>query len=150
MNRTWLACLSAAALALTIAGCGGNAGSVSGAVTYDGQPVGDGEVTFMPADGVGPIAGGKIKAGKYTVEGLTPGPKIVQVVAVKAVPFARNTEDMARRAAENKTKGDGSGLIDPADTIPADAEGNNAKHDVTAGKQTINLDLKKPANTKGR
>jgi hypothetical protein len=132
------------------AGCDGNVATVSGAVTYEGQTVEKGAITFVPADGVGPVAGGTIAAGQYTVTGLRPGPKVVQVIAVKAVPFARNTEDMARRAAENKTKGDGSGLIDPADTIPADAEGNNATHLVIVGKQTLNLDLKKPAKLKSR
>ena len=94
-------------------------------------------------------AGGKITAGRYAVDGLTPGPKVVQVVAVKAVPFARSTEEMAQRAAENKSQGDSSGLIDPADTIPADAAGNNATHDVRPGKQTLNLDLTKPARLTG-
>jgi hypothetical protein len=139
-----------AILALAVAGCSGDAASVSGTVTYDGQPVGRGYVTFRPADGKGPEVAGKIEAGVYTVEGLTPGQKVVQVMAVKAVPFARATEDMAKRAAENKSKGDGSGLIDPADAIPADAEGNNATHDIGPGKQTLNLNLKKSAKATSR
>ena len=150
MRRKCMARVWPAVLALAAAGCGGNAASVSGTVTYDGQPVGDGMVTFLPADGKGAVAGGKITDGRYTVENLTPGPKVVQVVAVKAVPFARSSEEMAKRAAENKSRGDGSGLIDPADTIPADAEGNNATHEVKPGKQTLDLDLKKPAKARGR
>src|SRR5205807_395611 len=139
-----------AALALAVAGCNApTTASVTGTVTYAGQPVGDGAITFLPADGKGPAAGGKITAGRYAVDGLTPGPKVVQVVAVKAVPFARSTEEMAQRAAENKSQGDSSGLIDPADTIPADAAGNNATHDVRPGKQTLNLDLTKPARLTG-
>ena len=136
-------------LALTVAGCSSNMSSVSGTVTYEGEPVGTGQVTFTPADGVGPIAGGRIAAGRYTVDGLTPGAKVVRVEAVKQVPFARSTEEMARRAAENKSKGDGSGLIDPADTIPPDADGNNATHEIKPGKQTLDLSLKKPAKAKG-
>ena len=35
-------------------GCGGESGiSVNGTVTYDGQPLQSGSVTFEPADGVG-------------------------------------------------------------------------------------------------
>jgi hypothetical protein len=136
-------------IALAAAGCSGNAASVGGSVTYDGQPVGRGDITFWPADGVGAEKAAKIVDGHYSLEGLTPGPKRVQVIAVKAVPFARSTEEMARRAAENKAKGDGSGLIDPADVIPPDAEGNNATHEVKPGKQTLNLDLKKPAKAHG-
>jgi hypothetical protein len=150
MRRKCMAWVWPAVLALAAAGCADSTASVSGTVTYDGQPVGNGMVTFLPADGKGPSAGGKIADGRYTVDGLTPGPKVVQVVAVKAVPFARSTEEMAQRAAANKAKGDGSGLIDPADTIPADAEGNNATHEVKPGKQTLDLDLKKPVKSRGR
>jgi hypothetical protein len=150
ITKTGLAGVGLAVFALAAAGCGGNVATVSGTVTYEGQPVGKGAITFLPADGIGPVAGGPIADGHFTVDGMTPGPKVVQVVAVKLVPFARNTEEMARRAAENKSKGDGSGLIDPADTIPADAEGNNATREVIAGKQTLNLDLKKPAKSTGR
>jgi hypothetical protein len=57
---------------------------------------------------------------------------------------------MARRAAENKAKGDGSGLIDPADTVPEDAGGNNARHEIRPGAQTLDLDLTKPAKAKAR
>ena len=149
MKRTLNASFGAAVLLLLVGGCNGNTASVSGTVSYDGQAVGSGEINFLPADGVGPSGGGPITAGHFSVTGLTPGPKIVQVIAVKAVPFARSTEEMARRAAENKAKGDGSGLIDPADTIPKDAEGNNARHVITPGTQTLDLKLKKPAGRKG-
>jgi hypothetical protein len=130
------------------AGCSEPAAIVSGAVTYDGQPVGRGSITFTPADGIGPVVGGPITGGRYSVTGLQPGRKVVQVVAVKAVPFARSSEEMARRAAENEAKGDGSGLIDPADEIPADAEGNNATHEIKLGAQTLDLNLKPPSRKK--
>jgi hypothetical protein len=59
-----------AALALlALAGCGEGArmGDVSGAVTFDGKPVEDGAITFVPADGKSPTAGGAIKDGRYAV-----------------------------------------------------------------------------------
>jgi hypothetical protein len=138
ITPVWLTAI----VVLAAAGCGEPAASISGAVTYDGQPVGRGWVTFAPTDGVGPVVGGPITGGRYSVAGLPPGRKVVQVVAVKAVPFARSSEEMARRAAENKAKGDGSGLIDPADEIPADADGNNATHEIKPGAQTLDLHLK--------
>ena len=49
---------AAAALLLLTAGCGGPETTVNGEVTYDGQPVRRGYVTFTPADGQGPTAGG--------------------------------------------------------------------------------------------
>ena len=147
MMRTSNGTASLTVAAVILAGCNGNSSSVSGTVTYEDKAV-NGYITFHPADGKGPDAGGEIIAGHYAVDGLLPGPKMVQIVAVKAVPFARSTEEMARRAAENKAKGDGSGLIDPADTIPPDAEGNNATHEIKLGKQTLNLVLKKPLKSK--
>ena len=137
-------------VAFLVAGCGGGMATVSGKVTYDGSPVEDGTITFLPADGKGPSAGGKISGGSYVVDNLTPGPKVVQIVAVKKVPFARSSEEMAKRAAADRARGDATGLIDPADVIPADAEGNNAKVELEAGKQTHDFDLKKPAKRKGR
>src|SRR5262249_59581472 len=120
MSRPLLAHLGPLALVLLlIAGCGGNSAHVTGEVTYDGQPVGDGWISLLPADGKGPSAGGPIEKGRYSVENLVPGPKVVKIEAVKAVPFARGSEEMAQRATANKAKGDGTGLIDPADAIPA-------------------------------
>jgi hypothetical protein len=132
-----------------MAGCGQSSAWVEGEVTYDGQPVGNGGITFLPADGKGPSAGGKIQNGRYTVADLPPGPKIVQVEAVKAVSFARTSDEMARMAAANKARGDGSGIIDRADIIPPNAEGNNARVEIKPGKQTLNIHIKKPGGSKG-
>ena len=55
-----------------ICGCGGTSGperaSLSGQVTFDGTPVENGSIAFIP-DGktVGPTAGGVIEKGRYTV-----------------------------------------------------------------------------------
>ncbi|HEV7279268.1 MAG TPA: hypothetical protein VGN57_03565 [Pirellulaceae bacterium] len=55
------------------------------------------------------------------------------MIAVKKVPFARSSEEMAHRAADAEKRGDRTGLIDPADIVPPDAVGNNATHDIKAG-----------------
>jgi hypothetical protein len=141
----------AIALAVSLAGgCGSGSNTVTGEVTYEGQPVGGGFVTFLPADGKGPSVGGALENGRYTVENITPGPKVMKVEAVKAVKFARSSQEMADMAAARKAKGDDSGMIERADVIPPDAEGNNAPVEIKAGAQTINIHLKKPAGTKGR
>lgn len=50
-----------------LAGCGNadNMADVAGAVTFDGQPVNEGNITFVPVDGKSPTAGGVIKEGRY-------------------------------------------------------------------------------------
>src|SRR4051794_28762882 len=91
---------AAAALAAGLCGCGGGGlATVSGAVTYEGETVGEGYVTFTPADGRGPDAGGPIAAGRYSVAGLTPGRKVVKVVAVKKVNFASTSAEMQAKGA---------------------------------------------------
>jgi hypothetical protein len=131
-----------AVLAFVAAGCGGGAASVSGNVSFNDEPVGHGFITFLPADGKGPSAAGPIEGGHFALDNLTPGPKVVKIEAVKKVPFARTSEEMAKRAAVNKFVGDGSGLIDPADVIPRNAEGNNAKVDIKPGNQIHDFHLK--------
>jgi hypothetical protein len=143
LRRFATAVVLAAAFGLP-SGCGSSAATVFGEVTYDGQPVGDGYVTFTPADGKGKDAGGPITGGRYEVTGLPPGPKVVKVIAVKKVNFASSSEEMMRRAAEARKTGNHDGLVDPADTIPANAEGNNAQVDLKAGANQHDLHLKAP------
>lgn len=127
-------------------GCGsGGMATVSGTVTYEGEPVREGFVTFTPADGKGPDAGGPIAAGRYSVSGMTPGRKLVKVVAVKKVNFASTSAEMQAKGSAARKAGNYDGLVDPADTIPANADGNNVTLDVVAGSQTQNFQLKKPA-----
>lgn len=151
MFRTFLARLVPFALVLGLTpGCGNSLASISGEVTYNGEPVGNGYITFLPADGKGANTAGPIADGHFAVDNVPPGPKIVKIEGVKKVPFARSSADMAKRAAVNKFIGNGSGLIDPADVIPPSAEGNNQKVDIQPGQQTRDFHLKKPAAKKNR
>lgn len=136
-------CWSVAILLLpALVGCGQKT-VVTGKVTYEGNPIAKGSISFLPADGKGPAAGGEIEEGRYQVEKITPGKKLVQIVGVKPVKFARSSEEMAKMAAEAGKKGDPSGIIDRADAVPADAVGNNAPVEIQSGPQTLDFDLKK-------
>ena len=142
--RFGAAAIFAGAAALVV-GCGdSNLGTVHGTVTYEGAPIEKGSIDFLPADGKGASVGAEIVAGAYSAEGVPPGPKIVQVIAVKDVPFARSSEEMAQRAAEQAKSGNATGLIDPADVIPPDAVGNNQQHEIASGDQTLDIALTKP------
>ncbi len=132
-------------VAILLPGCSNpGTATLSGKVTFEGEPIGDGMVTLVPTDGKGPVVGGRIKNGEFRIENLTPGPKTLKVEAVKAVPFARSSEEMAQRVADNARTGDSTGLIDPADALPADAVGNNAQVEIRVGQNAITLALKKP------
>ncbi len=130
-------------LACITAGCGSFT-AVNGTVTYEGQPLEKGSIAFLPVDGLGPSAGGLIVNGRYRVEHLTPGKKIIQIVGVKAVRFARSSEDMARLAKEAAARADTTGIIERADVVPADAQGNNVTIVLKPGRQTMDFHLQRP------
>jgi hypothetical protein len=129
-----------------VSGCGA-ATTVSGTVTYEGEPIEEGWVTFFPVGGAGSEAGAKITEGRYHVEEITPGEKTVQILGVKEVPVVASSAEMERQSRENPNLvGDGRDLVYPADTVPPNAEGNNQRVTVKDGAQTLNFELRKPAD----
>jgi len=114
--------------------------SINGNVTYEGAPIARGQITFAPADGHGKVCGQAIAAGKYGIENVPPGSKIVQIIGVKQVHFAKTHKEMADAA--NRDTDDEP---ERADEVPANAQGNNQTIEITAGVQELNFDLKKPS-----
>lgn len=80
--------VTAAALAGQV-GCGGGLASVSGSVTFGGQPVEDGEVRLVPTGtgaGAGQVTGATIVQGRYDIpgdKGALPGTYRVEIRAQK-------------------------------------------------------------------
>jgi hypothetical protein len=66
-----------------LAGCSsGRRVGVEGEVTYAGEPLGVGTITFLPEGDKGVKCGGRIENGRYKVEpqfGPTPGPHRVEI-----------------------------------------------------------------------
>lgn len=143
--RAMAIALGCAALVCIPAGCGPATANISGEVTYDGSPVGDGYITFTPTDGKGKDASSPIKAGRYSVTGVSPGNKTVKIVAVKQVSFASTSEEMKQKAAAAQKSGNNDGLVAPADTIPENAIGNNVAVDIQPGDNPKDFKLKSPA-----
>ena len=81
--------LLASITAFSLTGCGSppglNLNSVSGNVTFDGEPVAEGRIQFRAVDGDQRAFGGEISNGKYTVETL-PGKMTVEITASRIVP----------------------------------------------------------------
>ncbi len=82
LGGEWLFAVAAASIA--VSGCGSSVTTVSGKVMFDGQPLANGTINFVPADGATATAGGKIENGTYSVQ-MPPGKKKVQVSATKVV-----------------------------------------------------------------
>jgi hypothetical protein len=152
MSSRWLTVfLVAFGFGAATIGCGGNSprppmGKVSGKVTYDGQPVDKGRVTFIPASGDGDSGGtsamGVIESdGSYSLttfntgDGAMVGQHIVTVV----VP----TEDIREL---NKPRPDGSiPYILPKELVPkkyTDPALTPLRNTVAAGNNEINIELK--------
>lgn len=73
--------LFAASVLLCGAGCGDGRATVTGTVTFNGEPVSRGSIVLVPVDGKGRSAGGDIEHGRYTVRSVDPGEKTVQLSA---------------------------------------------------------------------
>jgi hypothetical protein len=91
---------------LAAAGCGGSAPGrheVTGAVTYRGEPVGEGVIEFEPLDGQGSRDGATILNGVYRIprqKGLFPGRyRVSLVIGDGAVTSGSAGADNPRRTA---------------------------------------------------
>jgi hypothetical protein len=139
----------AASLLFALHGCGGSSNGISGSVVFDGRSVANGSITFIPEDGKGPTAGGPISEGRYRIDNITPGRKMVQIVSAKKGNVFHSREEILQAAKTRSQQGAVSGIIDRADEIPANAEGNNSIVDVQPGQTEWNFDLKRPAVPRG-
>ena len=79
-------------IAVTLAGCGSNApdmATVSGAVTFEGQPVEEGEIRLVPQDKSHATQAGKIRNGAYSVPARI-GDNRVEILASRVDPTRKS------------------------------------------------------------
>src|SRR5262245_46998276 len=118
---------AALAAALLIVGCSDpTTGQVSGKVTWGGKPLEKGNITFVPADGKSPTAGGEVNGGNYSVR-VSVGKMKVSISAPKVVGQKKvyNTPD--------------------SPTMPITAEALPARYST---ESKLELDVKPGSNTK--
>lgn len=84
-------------------GCGGGEAvhevEVTGKITIDGEPIDQGSISFVAADGVARTGGGVIKDGKYIAR-VAPGEKKVMVLGNKVV----GTEPLYKGVPDSPTR----------------------------------------------
>jgi hypothetical protein len=135
--------LLVAASALALAGCGASDSDrsrVQGAVSYNGEPVDDGGIAFIPEGGA-PMGGaaqiratGDIRDGRYDLDGArgpSPGSYRVEIFWFKKT--GRQVASPSGKAFKDETK----------QVIPAKYnEKTELKVDVQPGRNTFDFDLK--------
>ncbi|MBN9519031.1 hypothetical protein J0H58_11025 [bacterium] len=113
------------------AGCGGGKGvTVSGTVTYNGQPVEKGYVNLFPEDGKSPATGGEVSGGRFTVSNVTAGKNKV-VVSSQPSGAAPDSMGDTKKPSTVATTG----------LVQANDEGNSQVHDIQSGTE-LKLELR--------
>lgn len=115
------------------AGCGDSGKSpTNGTVTFDGQPVGNGSITFIGTDGNNAREGAVIKDGAFAAE-LSPGKYKLELYGQKVI-------------GKRKQKGMGGEMEELDITEELFPEQFNTKsalaEEIKSGQNTLKLDLK--------
>jgi hypothetical protein len=149
MSRPWLL-ITALCLSCAVSGCRPTT-VITGSVTYDGQPVQNGAITFYPADGRGPSAGAMVAGGQYRVERIAPGKKMVQVVGAlgreEGLRVPQTTEELRQQSERLAAEGSPPIAAGPAALIPPNAVGNCSEVQVQPGRQRLDFHLQAPPET---
>jgi hypothetical protein len=133
-------CLAVASLAMAAAsGCGPSKASVTGTVTYSGQPLPSGTITFASEAGAKPVKASPITDGKYTITDFIAGPAKVTVLTTPPPSGGGKPPPGAPAIAVPTTAA-------PGKYVPIPAKYNNPQqsglsYDVKGGEQTKNFDL---------
>ena len=115
-----------------LTGCGRRA-SVQGTVTFDGTPIDNGSITFVPESSGGQKASAQIKDGKYSIEserGPSPGKYKVEVTWMKVPPAKKGADPDVQQGEGKQMLPD---KFNTATTLTAD---------ISSGSNTVNFDLK--------
>jgi hypothetical protein len=169
MNKqvcSWRLCVALLVLplGLLVAGCGSSHGTVSGKVSFRGQPLRGGTVSIIPQAG-GALTGEIKQDGTYTIAKVPTGPAKVAVETASVRPSAmgggqaRGPAGYYAKMAKEAPSGTPSGA-DPTQFIPGgqkpsdpkkyvpipeqfgDVEKSGVTLTVTGGKQPFDIDLK--------
>jgi hypothetical protein len=131
-------CILAAFLSLPLlAGCGGDKlVEISGSVTYEGQPVPKGTISFLTPDGKGQTAGNLIVDGKYSVK-VPPGSRVVRIEGFKIVGQESLDPSDPTRAKVDK--------LEPMVPEEYNSEKSTLKAEIRSDTRVLDFHLKKPA-----
>lgn len=110
--------------------------TLQGKVTYNGEAVQKGSITFLSADGEGSGFSAQIAEGAFTTDRLKLGKHIAIVRGVE------NAGPVSKEQSIRERQSNPQGLA--TDYIPEDAKGNSQSVDITGGAQTLDFVLEGP------
>lgn len=126
--------------ALALAGCASdNKGSVTGAVTLNGQPLTKGIINFSPLDPTGGTAGGDVVDGRYQVADLVPGKYQVHIEGVPEGKVVMPGDPETKRTLTDAE------IEARAHPIPQGTPGNDQTIEIKPGSQTHDFGLETKA-----
>ncbi len=131
--KNWAQSYLVFAALIFVVGCGSSTPTITGTVTYNGEPVENGYISFRPAEGNGQSFATRIANGQFSaVDKVTTGMKRVLVTGFdESSPITR--EESSRRFEAGTDK--------PTDYIAEDAEGNSKQVDILPGDQTMDFSI---------
>jgi hypothetical protein len=143
-TRRFLALLLGSAL-VYVAGCGNDDGlgkkySVSGKVTYKGQPVTKAKISFVPVGKDGRGAYGDVENGSFSLSTMAPGDgalpgEYIVLVDTREIDTAKLKEEAQKRAAKQGVEGGFSGgAMVPQDQV---AKARASAKDLIPGKYQL-------------
>jgi hypothetical protein len=134
--RVAISSVTVGCLCLTI-GCGRNDVTVRGTVKFNGVPVEQGSISFFPMPGtIGPVAGGQIWGGEYTVTGSK-----VPVIGSYQIEI-RSSRKTGKMVPAGSPAPPGSMVEEIAEAIPARYNSNSTlEREIVSGKNSLNFDL---------
>ncbi|MCU0704353.1 MAG: hypothetical protein MUF18_10295 [Fimbriiglobus sp.] len=141
MNRTFTMLISGLTMVLAAAGCGPSGPklvSLSGTVTFKGEPVPAGYVVFTPPSGGGSVRSVPIRNGRYNTaeivgaeKGVHPGPNQVRITGFngKKEPFYADGKQIFNPVQEQFTVPEAGGT---KDFVIPESAGKNVKIEPTS------------------
>jgi len=150
-RRRLLAWLTPVALLLLV-GCGGKKGEVTGEVTYKGEPLPFGRITFISEAGRHDAFHGFIIRGKYTVQRCPVGPVKISVVSLNP-PTKKQLEEAKKQPGPGGEEPIPPELVKEITADPplkyvkipdkySNPEKSGLMYTVEEGSQTYNIPLK--------
>lgn len=127
-------------LLASMQGCQPANNTIEGSVTYNGEPVKQGYISFRPTDGTGQTFAAPIADGRYSVAKAASGKRTAVITGVREVNFYSSSAESYKKAEEARKVGTlQADVAEAADYIAEDAEGNSKEVEVQPGDQTLDF-----------